>query len=58
MVALDDLDLWEIANGNEMKPISANANNIQASEKQVITEWIKKDKKVRKCFGTLEKTVV
>ena len=48
MVVLDDLDLWDIANGNEAKPIPADANNIQAAERQAIIEWNKKDKKMRK----------
>ena len=28
IVVLDDLDLWDIANGNKAKPIPADANNV------------------------------
>ena len=33
MVVLDDLDLWDIVNGNKAKPIPADANNVQATER-------------------------
>ena len=47
-MVLDDLDLWDIANGNEFKPIPADANNVQAAERQAMADWAKKDKKTRK----------
>ena len=48
MVILDDLELWDIANGSEMKPILTGVNETQAVERQAIADWIKKDKKTRK----------
>ena len=36
-------DLWEHASGEAMKPEPANTHKVTDSEKQVITDWMKKD---------------
>ena len=45
---LDDLDLWDIMTGADAELVPVDLSNITMAERQVIANWQKKDKKVRK----------
>ena len=45
---LDDQDFWDITISIEAEPTPADLNNITEAERQVITNWKRKDKKARK----------
>ena len=45
---LDDLELWEIANGTETIPEPVDPRALTQAERNMINEWKKKDKKAQK----------
>ena len=57
---LNDLDLWVVTIGREMKPLPVNANKITAIKQQEINDWRKRDKKAKKeiCLRVADEQLV